>query len=648
MSAWLAACLAAPWAFAAAPPRLDPALEHRPQQERLSAVASAGTLPNASTGAVSGISTDERRRGLMLVDLFIEEVRLEEAEALAVKGLEVDVDTGPWTMRLARVRIAQNRLADAAALYERLLSARADDAGLLLQLGELSFAIGDVPRARRAFLKARDVFEEPVAPYYLSEIGYAEGSNRQGRKWADVALSLLKDAKDPSLVRMRLHLQARLGWRPEFDDEFGKLYDSAPRESETLAEWASVLIDYRYLAAAVEPIQLLRERFAKPSIQARWRHLEAERLRAAGDRKGLRAHLDDSVRAMPAYDGMRMARAELAVRERAWPEAESDLRLAGKGPYEKQARDLTTEVIRQSHRRAGPLIRWRETKGTSVVETGAALLAYPARRWRLEAEADRGVYRLKSRGEERSISGMQVSLAREWADWTLGADADVRSGGEVHAVSPGAFFHWRGGDTLFVDGKFAARRAWLESVEAGFVGATSHEGSLSLATYPMRRLYVGAQVRMNRASLPSGGSATQRVLTPEAVVTLLNRPLYVGLGYRYSMVNASGDNAFFARLPLVEYARTQYAVLSFGKHWCDGRVRSDGYVYNGHDPARGRRFGTGALIGLGGSFEWILGRRWRLAAGYELTREDNLGVGGKSEAGRLSVEWRFPPAENKS
>lgn len=647
--AWLAALALAGEVFAAAPPRLDPTLEHRPQSERRAAIASAGALPSASTGALAGISTDERRRGLLLTDLFIEERRLEEAEALANRGLEVDVDTGPWTMRLARIRVAQNRLAEAAALYERLLESRADDAGLLLQLGELAFAIGDIDRARRAFLRVREVFAEPVAPYYLSEIGYSEGSRREGRRWAEVALAELKDVREPYHARLRLRLQARLGWRPEFDDEFGKLYDSAPGESETLAEWASVMLDYGHLDAAVEPIRLLRERFAKPQIQARGRHLEAERLRAMGSRRALREHLDESVAALPADAGLRMSRAELEVQERAWPEAEADLRLAGTdNGYERQARELTTEVIRQSHRRAGPLLRWRETKGTRVVETGATFLGYPARRWRLEVEADRGAYRLKSRGVEKTVSGARSSIAREWPQWTLGADFDLRAGGDLNSASPGAFFRWRGGERLHVSGAFSARRAWLEPVEAAFVGATTHEGTLNVEAYPLRSLYVGAHSRVNRASLPSGGSATQRLLAPEVVVTLADRPLYVGLGYRYVAFNASGDGAFFARLPLVEYARTQYAVLSFGKRWLDGRVRADGYVTNGHDPARGRRFGTGALVGLGGNFEWLLGRRWRVYAGYELTREDVAGVGGKSESGWLSLEWRFPAAENKS
>ncbi|MBI4348272.1 MAG: tetratricopeptide repeat protein [Elusimicrobia bacterium] len=642
-------CVALSDAFAQAPPRRDPVFDRRPQEERRAAQASAGQLPAASTAALAGISTDERRRGLLLTDLLIEEDRFEEAEALIVQGLEVDVDTGPWTMRLARVRISQGRLAEAADLYERVLATRGDDPGLLLQLGELAFAVGDIPRARRAFLRARELLKEPIAPYYLSEIAFSEGANLEGRRRAEEALRELGEPPDPYSKRLRLHLQARLGWRSTFEEDFGRLYDSAPRESETLAEWASVMIRYGYPEAAEEPIRLMRERFTKPGVQARWRHLEAERLRRLGDRPGRREHLDGSVRALPDDAGLRLARAELAVQERAWPEAEADLVAARRSrAYELNARELQVEVIRQSHRRAGPFARWRETAGTRALETGATLLAYPRRRLRLEASADRAGYRLKSRAEEKSLSGAELSLAREWADWTLGGSLDARSGPDASAAGPGAFFRWRSGERLFIDGEASWGRLWRESAEAAFAGARTHEGRLAVQTYPFERFYLGASGRVNRATLPSGPAATQHVLTPEAVVTVLHRPFYVGLGYRYSMVGAAGDAAFFARLPLTTYSRTQYAVLSFGRRWYEGRVRADGYLFNGHDPSRGRRFGTGAMVGFGGNFEWLLGRRWRLAAGYEHTREDVAGVGGKSEFGRLSVEWRFPPVENKS
>lgn len=596
-------------------------------------------VPPASTSTARGVATDERRRALLLTDLLIEEERLGEAEALAEQGFAVDSDTLPWTFRMARIRTAQGRYGEAADLYERILAGRSDDAGVLLDFGQLAHSAGEHARAKRAFLKVRELMAEPVAPYYLSEIAHSEGDEGESRRWAEVALGELKDPSEPGPRRMKLHLEAKLRWRDGLEDEFGRLFDSAPRDPDVAAEWASVLLARGYADAAAEPIALVRERSSKNP--ARWRLLEADRLRLGSDRRALRAHLEESAALWPAESSLRFALGELEVQDRRWPRAAAHLDEASRArEFAAPSRELLVEVRKQGRAQLGPAFRWRDSKSTKAVELGAAGSAYPRPGWRLEGSAERAQYSVKSRSERILLSGGLLTLAREAPGWRAGADLDARSGAGISAVSPGAFAEWEPTDFFSAELSGAVRRAWRDFVEAAAAGCTTQQGRLSLRTRPHRRLHLGAQAHVDRATPRAGGTGTQTVLTPEALWTVLERPFYAALAYRYVMVDASGDALFFSNLPLLRKARTHYAVLSAGRYWLESRLRADGYVYNGHEPERGRRFGAGDLAGLGANLEWI-GSRVRLVASYELTQDQVSGVGGRSQSVKLTALRMF-------
>lgn len=78
-----------------------------------------------------------------------------------------------------------------------------------------------------------------------------------------------------------------------------------------------------------------------------------------------------------------------------------------------------------------------------------------------------------------------------------------------------------------------------------------------------------------------------------------------------------------------------YAVVSAGRRWREGRIRLDGYAFAGWQTAR-RAVGTGVKL------ETLLARtRW--IAAFDTTTEDVARVGGRSRTARLAAQWRWAP-----
>ncbi len=187
-----------------------------------------------------------------------------------------------------------------------------------------------------------------------------------------------------------------------------------------------------------------------------------------------------------------------------------------------------------------------------------------------------------------------------------------------------------------------ARRAWRDATEGAAVGARADEAAFSLGGRPGTRWSMGGQAKLSRLTVDGGGDGAQWIAAPEITAVLLERPFYSALSYRFVGVGASGAASFFARLPLLRQARIHYAVLAGGKQWLEGRLRADGYIYNGHEPDRGRRFGTEALVGWGVNAQWV-GDRLGAALGWESSQEHAEGVGGASKSLRAGLSWRWAP-----
>lgn len=599
-----------------------------------------GALLAARALAAAPLSTDDRRRALLLTDLLIEGSRLEEADAVVGERLDAEPAGYDWLLRRARIRTAQGRAAEAQAYYKKLLADKPDDPGVLVAYADQAYAGGDPAEARRAYERAARLSRDPRAPYMLAELAFADGDSRRGERWAREALSRLKSPKDAGEKRMSLRLRARLSWSDALEDEYAKLFAEAPGEPETLAQWAESLLREGLADAAREPIELLRERFPEP--QDRWRLLEARRLALAGDADAQLAFLRESARLLPREPSLAVALSAAEARRRDWPASERAAVGVTTRPYSAEAAPLLVEAIRAGHTFAGPYSVWRRSTGTRAVQFGVAGRGYAAKRVLWTAEASRDAYTRRSTGRGADVTGGAASAAYEAPRWTLGADLDARGGEGGSFVSPGVFGSARPLDGVSVSARAYAGRFWRDATEGAVLGASARSGQLSVQARVLRRLVLGGYAAVYGLRLPGGETAAQSQLSPEAWVVLLDSPFYAALGYRVLAADATGEDAFFARLPLVRRTRAQYMTLSLGREWFDGRLRADGFVFNGHEPEHGRKFGNGANVGFGAHVEWLAGR-FRFEAAYDHTKEDDLGVGGRSETARLSAQWRWAP-----
>ena len=599
-----------------------------------------------ATAPVTGVSPPERRRALYLTDLMLEEGRLGEAESFLLERLAVDDDRDPWLTRLARIRAAQRRHAESADIYRDMLARRGDDAGLLIELGLQEFAAGDLARAEADLERARARSTDPMVLYYLSELAYASERPEKGRDLAAKALAKLTRTQTTSQKRVRLRLRSRLATDDTLHDDYGKLAESEPGESEVLTDWVDALHRAGLWEESAEPLALLEERF--PAERRRWRKLTSERMKRTGREAGLAAFLTEAVREFPEEESLRMALGHAEMGERRWERARIHLTSVSTSPaYSRWAGELLDEVRREGDTHAGPFVRWRDSRSVSIVEVGAAARGALSERIRFEAEASRLAVHAKSRGTREAPTGGNVRVIVERRTWNAGPDLDIRAGGGLGSASPGASWSWKPDDAVFLDASAFVRRAWLESGEAVSAAAKADEAAFGWRLRPWRRLSFSGDARADRITVRGGGKGSQALVTPGISLTCLERPFYAAVGWKLALLDASGNSAFFAELPLQRRARAQYGTFSVGKSFLRGRLRADAYAYNGHDPERGRRFTSFDLYGWGANLSGDAGPL-AVSAGWSSSRDDEAGSGGLSRSGRLMVQWRWAPRPETS
>lgn len=604
--------------------------------------AAPGAAPAAP--AAAGVSTADRKKALFLVDLLFDTRRLDEAEETLTLWLEKDPEKGEWLLRLARLRAEQGRNQEAAALYMRLLQERGDDAGILTQVGLHSYAAGDLPAAKEHLSRALELSPDPDIPYYLAEISFAQGQEADGRRWAKQALDSTPDDSSTSNRRRRLRLRSRLGWDDSIDQDYQRLFASNPQDPESLLDWAGALARAGHIEAIEEPLALLKERF--PDTDKRRRHLEADLLRRAGDARRLRSFYEESARLYPEDVSYRYPLGEAYFDARRWEDARREFRSARASEGTRKGSDFYLEELRRQYdHHAGPHMVYKHSEGSIVTGLSTKYHGYLRPDLRLEAVAGRTEYRRRSSGARAGMTGLWGSLARESADWTLGADADVKTGSGFSAVSPGVFGEWAPCRGCRVKGSGALRRAWTDAAEGAVLGAKTDQLRLSARVRPLRRLSLGARAGLDRITVRPGGSALQTQWGPEAVWVLVDKPFYSGLSYRFAGGGAAGDPQFFSALPLLARHQTHYLTLSASRHWVERKLRAGAYVFNGHDAGRGRRFGTARLVGGGTDCEFQTGALQWLGS-YEFTQDDESGVSGKSHTLRLGAMWRWERKED--
>lgn len=603
------------------------------------AQVSTSPLLGPATAAALGVASDDRAKALLLTDLLLEEGRVGEADEFAASWREKDQVKNVWLLRQARIRTAQGRFEESAALYKLLLEQNPEDAGILLQVGLQDYSAGNLSEARRALLQAHEKSHDPIISYYLAETAFALGREGEGRKWAETALAEMPAKKNLSNERMSLRLRSRLGWSDALDREYQKLFEAHPLEPETLFDWVSALTRAGLDDSAGEPLALLRERF--PEQDAKVRLLKADQLSRLGDEAALSDFLAESLARYPEEPSFRYRAGEMDFKARRWEQSRDHFESSVKAEnYRKGSLEMLEEIHRQYDHHLGPEFLFKQSEGTVVFGESLRYHGYARRNIRVEATAGRASYNSRRGGASSSRTGLWASVARESGRWAAGMDADIRTGPGFGAFSPGLFGELDLGKTCVLTGAAGFARAWTAAAEGAAVGAKSTSAELKGHCRPTRRLSLGGYGRLDLLSVRNGGKATQTAWTPEAVWTLLDRPFYAALSYRYVAGNASGDAPFFSVLPLLGHYRTHFLTLAASRHWVESKTRAGAYVFNGHDDGRGRSFGTADLVGGGLDFEKQLGRL-QLLASYEFNRDDQNGVGGKAHTVRVSTMWRW-------
>lgn len=594
-----------------------------------------------ATTPVVGVSLPERRRALHLTDLLIDEGRLAEAEEFLNERMPLDNERDPWLMRLATLRAQQRRHREAAAIYREMLGRRGEDVGLLMQLGLQEYAAKDYAAAEAALERARARSTDPSVLYYLSELAYTRDQDAKGRDLAEKALAKFKRATTTSQMRMRLRLRSRLEYGDSLHEAYGKLFEHDRTEAGTLEEWVDALYRAELWAEAEEPLRLLEERF--PERRRSWLYLEGERMRkVAGDEERLR-FLAEAVKEFPQEDSLRLSLADAEIRDLRWERARHHLvSITTASPSYRWSSELLETVRREGDHHAGPFYRWRDSPSAKVTEAGLAARGYLREHLRFEAEASRFSVDSKARGSRETPAGANLLVLAERRRWTAGGDLDLRSGGGVGSVSPGARWSWRPRDSASFEASAYLRRAWTESADSLSAAAKADEASVGWRVRPLKRLGFSGEARVDRITVRGGGTGSQLLVTPGLSVTLLNRPFYASAGWRMALLDATGNSAFFAALPLQRRARAHYGTFSVGKSFFGSRLRTDAYVFNGHDPERRRRFTSFDLYGWGANVAADVGPV-AVAAGWSMSRDDESGAGGQSRSGRLMLQWRWAP-----
>lgn len=599
----------------------------------------AGKTPPARAEA-AGLGEAQRKRALHLADLLIAERRMDDAEKWVRAQMAADNDSAAWTLRLARILADRLDHAGAMRLYQKLLETRADDPGLLMELGRQAAAAGEYAVAEKAFLKAREVDGAPSVTAHLSDLAYQRGNPTEGRRWAKLALEDMGQPSGVSESLLQLKLRSRFGWEDAFDEEYARLYRENPREADILIDWSGRLIDAGFPAASREPLRLLRERF--PAAKNRWRRLEASRLRAEGAGEALESHLRESMEAMPEEPAFPYLMGDWLRREKCWGCAEVFLSSASRhADYARATHEALHDVRDESSHWVGPVLRWNDSQSASFSEGGVAYRGLPAPHWRARAEAASGAYRRKRGGKSATVAGLRGSLARERRRWTAGADADLRTADGFSTLSPGVFGTWNPDERWAFTGEAWARRLWRASASALVAGIATDEAAGKASWKMFDRLRLGVDGRATRLSARAGGRGEQFVVVPEATATLWKTPVYAALSYRFVNLNAHSDAVFSRTLSLTPRVRAHYGILSAGKRWFEGHLRTDGYVYSAEESGRGRRFFKGNLVGFGLNADYFLGERWKLYASYAQSREDFDGIGDRSQKFAAGAQWRW-------
>lgn len=578
---------------------------------------------------------DDEKRARELADLLVHLERYGEAEALA-SARTGGPEKAYWLEFLARVGSYAGDPAKSAKYYRELADLKGEDAVTLKRLGTQAFFAGDHAGAREALAKAASLEpDDHETLYHLAESELALGNKAAGKRRARQALDRTPPGGGPRAERRRLSLERRLTWDASLESRYRALAAKLPKDPEVLTGWIEGLLEHGRHEAAEEPVALLESRFPKRERAARlYRH------DAAVERGDWRAAAEALEGLTPADESVRRLLAEAYYHSGRWKDARDALAGLPSGGEDCRSREMRWHVDRRLGSRWGPSFRLYSLPDETTLRTELRGTGRAKRDYIWTARAAQGEYRVKSRDSTRSVGEAEGSLAYHGKfPYQAGILAGASAGARRDSFWPGVFVDYAPPGGARFHGRYSYGRLWNDFAVPVTEGAVADDLRLA-AENVIGRVYLQGEYQYNHYRVKGGGGADRYQLLPQVGYILrsgggLCGAPFLAAGYQFFFDDASGDPAFFTRVPLVRRQRAHCVNLSYGQWWRRG-LKGDFYAYGCGDPVRDLGFGD--LYGISGRVRWAA-RPWLHAAvGYEYGRETAIGETGQSHTVTLVLE----------
>lgn len=570
------------------------------------------------------------QRARLLVELLIESRRYGEAETFLRDRRKRRPKEPLWVRLQAELDSARDRPLEAARRYRELIALEGSRPETLKRLGQESLYGGELAAAKDALLRAREGLPgDPEIPYELCQTAFESGDAEEGRRWAHETLNELGLAKGGEAERLRLRMEARLGWSQFIGWRYRKLAKKRPGDEQLLVDWLDGLLENSLTKEMEEPLKLLSERFPnKRKACDRYRY---EMALKAGDWRKIMAALEASTRRGPAAPAPGRLRIAMALMIPFHPSLSKP----------DDEREMLMELRHGHDSQVGGTFRYYRLPSETSYESGLTYAAHLSLHTRLEAEAVAGDYRVPGRSFHGTAQIGQAKLSYDpspslraglWGGFSAGAPKD--------SLSPGAFAAWRPSEAFEAHASYRHHRFWNEFAEAVAAGALADDAQATFSAAPWKHVYLGGNYQYNHYRTKGGLVARRTEAAPEGGFVILERPRLT-MGYQFVMEDADGEDAFFNEVPLLRRARTHFMALNFS-HWLvPGALRAEAYFLNGQDSGRGFRFERLDLTESGASVHWDFRPGFGAHLAYEFGKEAPTGFLGQSHTVRLILEARW-------
>jgi tetratricopeptide (TPR) repeat protein len=566
----------------------------------------------------------DRKRAKRLAEALLNLKLYSEAEALAAERLKAAPDGADWLFFMAEAQSSSGKPREAARYFKRLLEVKGADLSLLKQYGIYAFFSSDYGAAREALSQALKLGpEDAEALYYLSETEAASGRKTASVESASRALEKARGKRTLG-ERELLRLEGRVGWSDDIEGRYRLLASSSTLDETVLTDWIAGLLDHGHGARVGEPLELLKKRFPADadryvydarSRQRDWPAAESSArdwtFRKPQDGEALKA-LGESAYHCGLWNETAGALGRLTaderpcyLREMAWNVDRFHSDMAGAGfRYYGLPQDLTMQADLSGRVVSGRLV------------------------W--DGLARQGTYQVSSKGYYQEIADGQVRATYEgFYPYRLGLSAAGTAGYARNELSPGVYADYGGGDLPEVHASYRYHDFWNDQSLPASEGTLADDTRLwADGTYG--RVYAHLEYQYNHYTLTGGPMADREQFLPQ--IGFIVRPggfcggPYAALGYQFILDDVTGQDEFFARLPLVTRSRTHCATALLSDWWKPGVLQAElsGNVCRD----AGRSIPFGGLFEVSGHLRWAI-RPWLDAlTGYEYGHENTLtGVG---------------------